>query len=251
MASPLATQLHFDRGTLAVPALDEVAREAVEHLLVEDTRSGGFRAPASRYRDVVLTLKQAGLPFSDEARAFEPIELAIADPFEPFPHQAEALEKWWKAGRRGIVELPTGAGKTLLAVLAIAKTQRPTLVVVPTLELLVQWQRTLEQRLGIEVGTIGGGTRDVKDVTVITYDSAQWSFAKLLLFLALLSVNLGVINLLPIPVLDGGQMVLLLCEKVKGSRLSERFLQNAQLAGFVAILALMAYVTFNDILRFT
>ena len=108
---------------------------------------------------------------------------------------------------------------------------------------------TLAKLFTGEVGTdnLGGPLA----ISKITYDSAQWSFAKLLLFLALLSVNLGVINLLPIPVLDGGQMVLLLCEKVKGSRLSERFLQNAQLAGFVAILALMAYVTFNDILRFT
>ncbi len=56
-------------------------------------------------------------------------------------------------------------------------------------------------------------------------------------------------NLLPIPILDGGQIVFLLCEKVKGSRLSDKFMQNAQLAGFVAILALMVYVTYNDIMR--
>jgi len=87
-------------------------------------------------------------------------------------------------------------------------------------------------------------------ISYITYKQAQWDFAKLLFFLALLSVNLGFINVLPIPVLDGGQILFLLCEKVKGSRLSEAFLQNAQLAGFVAILALMAYVTYNDILRF-
>ena len=47
--------------------------------------------------------------------------------------------------------------------------------------------------------------------------------------------------------LDGGQIVFLLCEKVKGSRLSERFMVNANIAGFVAILALMALVTYNDI----
>ena len=87
-------------------------------------------------------------------------------------------------------------------------------------------------------------------ISFITYKSAEWDFAKLLFFLALLSVNLGFINILPIPVLDGGQIVFLLCEKVKGSRLSERFLQNAQLVGLVAILALMVVVTYNDILRF-
>jgi len=165
--------LHFDHGTLVVPALDEAAKAAVGHLLVEDPRSRGWRAPARRYRDVVLTLKQAGLPFEDEARRFEPIERGLEAEISPFPHQAEALEKWWGRGRRGVVELPTGAGKTILAVLAIAKVQRPTLVVVPTLELLVQWQRTLEKFLGGPVGTIGGGTSQVEDLTVITYDSAQ------------------------------------------------------------------------------
>ena len=86
-------------------------------------------------------------------------------------------------------------------------------------------------------------------ISYITYKQAEWDVAKLIFFLALLSVNLGFINILPVPVLDGGQMLFLLCEKVKGSRLSESFLQNAQMAEVVAILALMAYVTYNDIVR--
>lgn len=166
------THLHFDHGTLVAPTLSEAAQEAVGHLLAKDERTGSFRAPAYRYRDIILTLRQADLPYEDEARRFEPTELPIVDSFEPFPHQADALQAWWQQ-RRGVVELPTGAGKTLLAVLAIEKAQRPTLVVVPTLELLVQWQRTLQQRFGVEVGTVGGGTSDVRDLTVITYDSAQ------------------------------------------------------------------------------
>jgi regulator of sigma E protease len=107
---------------------------------------------------------------------------------------------------------------------------------------------TLAKLFTGEVGTenLGGPIA----ISVITYEAAKWDFAKLLMFLAALSVNLGLINILPIPVLDGGQIVFLACEKVKGSRLSERFMQNAQLAGFVAILALMAYVTFNDFANF-
>jgi regulator of sigma E protease len=84
-------------------------------------------------------------------------------------------------------------------------------------------------------------------ISQVTYESAETDFAKLLLMLAMISVNLGFINILPIPVLDGGQIVFLLCEKVKGSRLSERSMQNAQLVGLVAILALMVVVTFNDV----
>lgn len=86
-------------------------------------------------------------------------------------------------------------------------------------------------------------------ISQVTYTLASKEFSRLLFFLALLSVNLGVINILPIPVLDGGQILFLLLEKIKGARLSERFMANAQLAGLVMILALMVYVTFNDISR--
>jgi regulator of sigma E protease len=95
----------------------------------------------------------------------------------------------------------------------------------------------------VGIKNLGGPIRISRE----TYRSAETNFAKLLFFLALISVNLGFINILPIPVLDGGQIVFLLCEKVKGSRLSERSMQNAQLVGLVAILALMVVVTFNDV----
>ena len=170
---PVETLLRFDLGTLVAPALSDEARATVGHLFVADPRTNGLRAPAHRYREILLRLKQAGLPFVDEARRFEPIALELIKPFVPFPHQAEALERWWQGGRRGVVELPTGAGKTLLAVLAIQRVGRPTLVVAPTLELLVQWQSVLQEHLGVKVGMIGGGTREVEDITVITYDSAQ------------------------------------------------------------------------------
>ena len=91
---------------------------------------------------------------------------------KPFPHQAEALAAWWAAGGRGIVELPTGAGKTFVAVLAVAKVQRPTLVVVPTIDLMVQWQKVLTEHLDVAVGVVGGGEKDRQPVTVTTYDSA-------------------------------------------------------------------------------
>ena len=107
---------------------------------------------------------------------------------------------------------------------------------------------TLGKLITGEVGTnnLGGPL----SIAYITYKQAEADFAKLLYFLALLSVNLGFINILPIPVLDGGQIMFLLFEKVKGSRLSDRFMQNAQFAGLVAILALMVYVTYNDFMKF-
>jgi regulator of sigma E protease len=78
---------------------------------------------------------------------------------------------------------------------------------------------------------------------------ADQSFMELLLFLGLLSVNLAIINLLPIPILDGGHLLFLLIEMVKGSPVKERTFALAQWVGLVLILALIVYVTFNDILR--
>jgi regulator of sigma E protease len=104
---------------------------------------------------------------------------------------------------------------------------------------------TLTKLISGDVGTQNMG--GIVAISKATYEVAGMSFAKLLFFLALLSINLGIINILPIPVLDGGQIMFLIFEKIKGSRLSERFLNGAQLAGLVAILVLVVYVTYNDI----
>jgi superfamily II DNA or RNA helicase len=166
----MATELHFDCGTLVAPTLPDDAR--LRALFQKDARTGVHRAPAWRYREVVLRLRELGEPYEDRAKRFEPLEVGLQVPIEPFPHQREALEAWTQAKGRGLVELPTGAGKTLLAVLAIAQVKRPTLVVVPTLNLMAQWQMVLTKHLGVAVGLLGGGVNDRQPLTVTTYDSA-------------------------------------------------------------------------------
>ena len=78
---------------------------------------------------------------------------------------------------------------------------------------------------------------------------AQHGFISLLLFTALLSLNLGVINLLPIPVLDGGHLVLLILEGITGRKLPEKALQYIQMTGVGLLLLVFVYSTFQDILR--
>ena len=68
-------------------------------------------------------------------------------------------------------------------------------------------------------------------------------------FLALISVSLGVLNLLPVPVLDGGHLVYYGLEAIKGRPLSERFMEVTQKAGLAAIVGLMAVALFNDLSR--
>jgi superfamily II DNA or RNA helicase len=104
-----------------------------------------------------------------------PPELHPALSLVPRSYQVEALTAWQQCHGRGVVVLPTGAGKTVVALMAIERLAARTLVVVPTIELLAQWRRALCEQLGLPagaVGVVGGGRREVRDLTVITFDSA-------------------------------------------------------------------------------
>jgi regulator of sigma E protease len=110
-----------------------------------------------------------------------------------------------------------------------------------------QFYLTLRKMLVREVSTknLGG----IVAISNVSYHFAQLGLAKLFFFLALLSVQLAFINVLPIPVLDGGHLLFLGIEKVKGSPVSERVVNYAQVVGLVIVLSLLIYVTFNDINR--
>src|SRR5207247_665949 len=125
------------------------------------------------YRALVEHLRQHKIPYKDEARSYQATPWTLHNPRTPFPHQTEALETWWAAGGRGVVVLPTGTGKTYLAILAVHKAQRPALVVTPTIDLLNQWYDELLHAFGGPVGLLGGGYYDIQPLTVTTYDSAH------------------------------------------------------------------------------
>lgn len=88
-------------------------------------------------------------------------------------------------------------------------------------------------------------------VTIADYagQSARMGFVPYLNFLALISISLGVLNLLPIPVLDGGHLLYYVAEIVKGGPLSERVMEIGQQIGLALLLMLMAFAFYNDINR--
>ena len=91
------------------------------------------------------------------------------------PYQEDALTAWLASGSAGVVVLPTGAGKTFVAAMAIAETGLWTLAVVPTIDLLQQWRTAMSKALTLneeDIGIFGGGEKDLKPITIITYDSA-------------------------------------------------------------------------------
>ncbi|HBL09882.1 MAG TPA: helicase, partial [Cyanobacteria bacterium UBA11162] len=168
---PRTPRLKFDRGTLVLhpPPRGKVW---VDYATWDD-RVEKFRIPAIHYRPLVELLQSEGIDFIDDAKEFIPLELVSSFEMEPYLHQQEALLAWKQAGRRGVVVLPTAAGKTYLAQLAMQSTPRSTLIVVPTLDLMHQWYAQLEAAFpDIEVGLLGGGSRDRTPILISTYDSA-------------------------------------------------------------------------------
>jgi superfamily II DNA or RNA helicase len=163
--------LHFVGGTLELRGLSAGAADLPD-VLEWDARSGCHRAPAFSYAPLVLALEQSGLSYDDEARKYAKLDYGLRAQREPRPFQTEALTELRRAGGRGIVVLPTGAGKSYLALMAMDRFRRSTLVVAPTLDLVRQWYDQLRTSFGVEVGIVGGGEHRVCDLTVTTYDSA-------------------------------------------------------------------------------
>jgi len=165
----MAYTLRLDRGTLVMSEVPE----AVSGFFTWDARSQSWRAPGKSYRDVMEELRTSGVAVRDQAAAFEKLDLGYAREITPYRHQQLALQAWKQAGRRGVVVLPTGAGKTLVAQLAMRDTPRSTLICVPTLDLMHQWYSGLKAAFpDMEVGLLGGGSKDETPLLISTYDSA-------------------------------------------------------------------------------
>ena len=79
--------------------------------------------------------------------------------------------------------------------------------------------------------------------------TASYGFTSYLYFLAFISISLGVINLVPLPILDGGQLIFLLLEKIKGKALSEQTQERLFRIGFFLLILIMGIALFNDFLR--
>lgn len=98
----------------------------------------------------------------------------------------------------------------------------------------------------------GSGLKDVSGPVGIyqaTSQVAAQGLYSLVLWLGLLSLNIGVFNLMPIPILDGGRIVIVVIEKIVGHKLSEKVLNAIMLTGLGLIFLLMIFATANDILR--
>jgi len=137
---------------------------------VWDMRSGCYRCVPMFYMDLIEYLKLSGLAYEDTALDLLPMpKLTCSVTLRDY--QKDALHIWLQT-RNGVLVLPTGAGKTVIGIKAISALNVPTLVVVPTLELVKQWKHELEDKFGIEIGTYSGEAHILKPITIATYDTA-------------------------------------------------------------------------------
>jgi superfamily II DNA or RNA helicase len=163
-------RIRFDRGTLVIEA--ELAGEEPGALpdAAWDQELRAWRVPAERHGAVIEQLAAAGVRISDELRDRR-ADLGWTLPALRW-YQDAALACWEAANARGVIALPTGSGKTLVALTAIARRGVAALCLVPTRILLDQWARALAACTGQPIGRLGDGDHQVAPVTVATYASA-------------------------------------------------------------------------------
>ena len=123
----------FLGGTLVLEAVPRATRPPAPFQWI----NAKWRCPAVHYRQVRPWLKEHRI--RNSIPRWRGLALALQDQRELHPYQKQALQAWLDADRWGSVVLPTGAGKTFLALHAIAQTGTSSLVVVPTIDLLHQW----------------------------------------------------------------------------------------------------------------
>lgn len=140
-----------------------------------DKRHHFLRTQPVNFNAVKKALLQQQTAFNVAFNERPTLPFVTSPGMQPRPYQEEALGKWLAQNSAGVVILPTGAGKTFVAAMAIHAAGLWTMVVVPTIDLLQQWRAALASALSISsntIGIFGGGEKDLQPITIITYDSA-------------------------------------------------------------------------------
>ena len=119
-----------------------------------------------------------------------------------------------------------------------ADTYRYTLLIVSSIGKMISGS--------ISADNLGGPIQ----ISVLAGSAAKAGYVTFLSMIALLSINLGLLNLLPIPILDGGQLLMITIEKLKGSPVSEMTIEYSMRVGIVLVVGLMVFAFANDIARF-
>ena len=174
--------LNFNRGTLLLAGVGCEQLPEIFGLSVWawDSRVGALRCDAIHYAEVRESLAgRFGPSLSDKVPKPCSVHFPKVKLPKLRPNQIEALEAWFEADCRGQIIMPTGTGKTEVALAAMARTKIATLVVAPVRDLMYQWHRRILAAFDYDAGIVGDGLSDIKPVTVTTYDSAYIHMARM------------------------------------------------------------------------
>ena len=164
----LSAHLRFDRGTLlrdTPPPAEDAA------YWTWDSRVEGYRCDAIHYAALAPAAREDGAAYGSGAGRWQAVTWP-APALPPLRPDQEAAVQAWLRTKRGVLVMPTGTGKTEVALRLMAELSVSTLVVAPVRDLMYQWHQRIQERLGYDAGIIGDNTFNKRAVSVTTYDSA-------------------------------------------------------------------------------
>ncbi len=166
--------LRFHQGVLQIAGMSEQARNLPPDWPAQwDERIGQWQCEAIHYPLMVKLLSGLfGDTWKNEIHAPLPVPFSDAKVPELRPEQQEAVAAWDLLGRRGQIIMPTGTGKTVVALAAMERAKTSTLIVAPVRDLMYQWHRRILHDLAYDAGIIGDNRYVLKPISVTTYDSA-------------------------------------------------------------------------------
>ncbi len=162
----MTASLAFQGGTLVLKGVppDQSVHPAFQWIKAR------WRCEAYHYPALTAWLRAQAI--RDTVPRWQLLQLKLQDQRQPHDYQLAALDAWDSANQLGSIVLPTGAGKTFVAIHAIQRVKRSTVIIAPTIDLLHQWYARLVNAFGIEIGVYYGSEKIVKPITVTTYHSA-------------------------------------------------------------------------------
>jgi len=165
-------RITLDGSDLVIKGLDKNASRLLSPYVRYDSKNNVYRAMPLFFKNIKDILSENGYKLKYNFPEWSLSEKPKPN-FRLRKYQKEAYDAWISNDMRGVIALPTGAGKTHIALWAIAKIQERTLIVIPTIDLLNQWYDKIVTELGLtDVGLFGGGDRDIRSITITTYSSA-------------------------------------------------------------------------------
>ncbi len=162
----MSSSIFFQGGTLVLQHVEASEEMPPSFQFIKER----WRCEAYHYSSILPWLRQRAI--RNDIPRWKHLALTLHETREPHDYQLAALDAWKQAGKRGSIILPTGAGKTFVAIHAISHVNASTVVVVPTISLVHQWYSRLVNAFQTEIGVYYSGEKHVLPITVTTYSSA-------------------------------------------------------------------------------